>query len=87
MTDTAPIRLTPSLRVVLRVMARQHGSKLSVAQIAREARLSAPTTRAVLTVLGRARMVQHVLLPSSENRPPRAGYWLTGAGIDVAQNL
>ncbi len=78
------IRLTSPVRAVLAALVAQHGSKLSVSQIARQARLSASAVRKALGELGKARLVQHVLLPSAENRPPRLGYWLTGAGHEVA---
>lgn len=81
------MKLTRPVRAVLRALHAQHGHKLPVGTIARQARLSATTVRTVLDVLGRARLVQHQLLPSSENRPPRLGYWLTGAGADVAASV
>ena len=72
------------MRRVLAALADQHGSKLSVSQIARGARLSASAVRVALAALGKSRLVQHMLLPSAGNYPPRLGYWLTGAGHDVA---
>lgn len=78
------IKLTATVRAVLAALVDQHGVKLPVSQIARQAHLSATTVRVALDALGKARLVQHMLLPSSENRPPRLGFWLTGAGHDVA---
>jgi hypothetical protein len=87
MGDIPEVKLTAAMRAVLRVMRDQHGHKLPVGVIARAARLSATTVRTALDVLGRAKLVQHQLLPSSENRPPRLGYWLTGTGVEVAASV
>lgn len=81
------MKLTRPVRAVLRALHAQHGHKLPVGVIAKQAHLSATSVRTVLGVLGRARLVQHTLLPSAENRPPRLGYWLTGAGADVAASV
>lgn len=84
MGEVPQVRLTGSVKAVLRVLHAAGGRKLAVAVIARDARLSASTVRTVLTDLGKAKLVQHVLLPSAGVHPPRLGYWLTGAGMDVA---
>lgn len=84
MGDLPAVKLSAPVRAVLSVLAEQHGHKLPVATIARSSRVSAPTVRKTLAELGKARLVQHTLLPSSGVHPPRLAYWLTGAGIEVA---
>jgi DNA-binding IclR family transcriptional regulator len=84
MGDVPTVKLTAPVKAVLAVLADQHGHKLPVSAIARGSRVSPATVRKVLAELGKARLVQHQLLPSSGVHPPRLAYWLTGAGHDVA---
>ncbi len=78
------MRLTGPVKAVLTALHAAGGRKLPVATIARDARVSSSATRTVLADLGKARLVQHMLMPSAGVHPPRLGYWLTGAGMDVA---
>jgi hypothetical protein len=78
------VRLTPAVRRTLTALAAAGGAKLSVRQISTAAHLSPVSVRAALTVMGRAKLVQHVLAPSEGQLPPRTVYWLTGGGYDVA---
>jgi DNA-binding MarR family transcriptional regulator len=84
--EVPEVKLTGPVRAVLTALADQHGHKLAVRAIAVQTRLSPPTVRTILSDLGKAKLVQHQLLPSAEGLPPRLGYWLTGAGIDVARS-
>jgi hypothetical protein len=78
------VRLTAPVRAVLRVLADNHGSRMPVATIARESRLSSSAVRVVLAGLGKARLVRHALAPGFDRTPPRTVYWLTGDGVAVA---
>lgn len=82
--DIAPLRLTGGVRAVLRVLHRNYGSRMPVASIARDGRLSAAATRTALAALGKAGLVRHTLAPGYDRTPPRTVYWLTGAGAEVA---
>lgn len=78
------MKLTPTLRAVVRALAAARGTKLAVGHVARDTRMSATTVRGALDVLERGRLVQHTLAPGQENRPARTVYWLTGDGLAVA---
>lgn len=84
MGEVEPVKLNRSVRSALVALADAHGTRLTISQVAKDARLSASTTRKTLTDLEKAGLVRRTMLPSCETRPPRPGYWLTGAGIDVA---
>lgn len=78
------MKLTGPVRAVVRVLAAARGTKQPVAHIARDARLSPATVRVALAELGKARLVQHVMAPTTERTPARAVYWLTGDGYTLA---
>lgn len=84
MGELPAVKLTAPVRAVLTALYDGCGRKLPVATISRQSRVSAPTVRKTLADLGKAKLVQHALLPSQGVHPPRLAYWLTGAGIDVA---
>jgi hypothetical protein len=87
MSEVPAVKLSRTRRRVLAVMAEQHGHRLTVSQIARQAVLSAATVRRALLDLERGKLVRHTMLPAHENHPARAGYWLSGAGIEVARSV
>lgn len=84
MGEVEPVKLNRSVRAALRALADSHGQRLTISQVAKGARLSASTTRTSLATLEKGGLVHRTMLPACETRPPRAAYWLTGAGVDVA---
>lgn len=78
------MKLTGPVRAVVRVLHAARGRKLAVAHIAADARISPSTARGALATLGKARLVQHMLAPGTDSRPPRAVYWLTHDGNALA---
>lgn len=77
------LRLTGAVRAVLSALVAAGGSKLPVAAIARDARLSAGAVRVAAAVLEKAGLVQHTLAPGQDTRPPRTVYWPTHDGFTV----
>lgn len=84
MGELPAVKLTAPVRAVLGALYDGCGRKLPVATIARQSRVSAPTVRKTLAELGKARLVQHAMLPGAGVHPPRLAYWLTGDGMEIA---
>lgn len=80
--EVADVRLTGTVRAVLKALVAARGRQLPVATLARESHRSGSAVRNALAELGKAGLVQHQLVREPD-RPPRLVYWPTHDGFTV----